>query len=169
MRNLSYAGNLLAISAKTHIRIYDTARYATDDEDSYLFQPKNLKLRDVVSSLVFRDDGKLLLAGDKSGNIALVPRSNSLKVMQMYKAEKAAVVALAINPEQNTQFAAADGALTLRIWNLDNYREPAIELENAHSDYIRDLKYLSRGVLISASHDRSIKRWDIREKAAEAT
>lgn len=98
----------------------------------------------------------MLLVGDKSGNASLIPKSNSLKVIQVYPG-KSPISALSLNPEVPTQFVAANNDRNLKVWMLDDSRSPLHLMNSAHSDYIRDIKFQNKEVFFSASHDRSIK------------
>ncbi len=48
-----------------------------------------------------------------------------------------------MNSEVGTQFASADRSHALKVWKLDDYRQPVWSVESAHQDYIKDIKYAS--------------------------
>jgi WD40 repeat protein len=60
-----------------------------------------------------------------------------------------------------TQLATCSNDLSILIYNLSQ-NEPFSKLKNAHSDYIRCVRYLDENTVITGSLDKTIKLWDIR-------
>jgi len=67
----------------------------------------------------------------------------------------------------NGNIATCSSDKTVRIWNIINY--PCIKVFHGHSGYVCALFELPNNVLVSGSHDRSIKFWDLDTKMLKKT
>jgi len=119
------------------------------------------KFKDVTQCASWRNDGKLLLAGEASGSCALV-ETETKKVLRRFRGHGDAVTCASFASSDKTQAATGGRDGRLRLWDVVTCE--LLHTVDAHSDC---MKYLGAGPggpdsWISAGYDGKMKLWDIR-------
>ncbi|KAK8824541.1 hypothetical protein WA577_006938 [Blastocystis sp. JDR] len=123
---------------------------------------------DIAYSGTFRQDGKLLVAGDEKGNIKLfdVESKTLLRETRPHSAGTHAVNFLSM-----TQLVSASDDKTLCLYDIPT--NTVVNTYHGHTDYVRSLSIYSgemvnNDVFVSGSFDRCVKLWDQRLPPEEA-
>jgi hypothetical protein len=143
----SLSGNRLASGSddKT-VKIWNLEKYKCDETLDDCDSP--------ICSLIQIND--YLLGGLENGDI-IIWDLEKFEYVTTLNEHTNRVNCLFILP--NNQFASASSDHTIKIWSLENLKEPLLSL-NEHTDGINALKMTKDGCLISISKDRTIKIWD---------
>jgi len=152
--SFSKNGNLFAVNNSMKIQLWELESM----KQICSFE----RFKDIVTCASFRDDGKLILAGDGSGKTSVLNVEGKTTLKRL-RGHKGAVTAAMFVP--NTSMVVTGGKdKTIRVWDITSTDE--LEKWEAHKDSI---KCIARSpvddmAFASASYDGSIKFWDIREK-----
>ena len=113
----------------------------------------------------FRNDGKLIVAGDKTG-IVKVFDVQSKAVLRQMKRHNAAVRCTTWAHDSVHIYSGSDDKKAFK-WDLAT-EEVVWSSKSNHSDYIRalDASPVSSDIFITGSYDHSVKLWDCRQEAA---
>lgn len=126
------------------------------------------RFQDEAYSARFRKDGKLILAGDKTGNIKVFDVQTKAALRQI-KAHSAAVRATVWASDGLHMISGSDD-MAVKVWDLGT-EELIWEEKNSHNDYVRslDASPVDGNVFMSASYDHLIKIWDRRQSTQIAS
>jgi len=109
----------------------------------------------------WRNDGKLLLAGEASGTCAVV-ETDSMKVLRRLRGHGDAVTCATFSLADKTRAVTGGRDGRLRVWDVAT--NDLLQTVDAHND---SMKAIASGVggpdsFISAGYDGLVKRWDLR-------
>lgn len=115
----------------------------------------------------FRQDGRLLVAGDEQGNVKLFDPS-SKNVLRLFRGHKAPVHRTFFTPDLLHVTSFSDDK-TVKLWDIAT--EKALHTYEEHNDYIRAgaVNPVSADVLASGGYDGLIKLYDTRSKQVTFT
>ena len=147
----------LAVSASARVILYDTSQPSTPKKTISRFS-------DVAYSANIRADGKLLIAGDKSGCIQLFDASSRsiLRKIDPGQAHSSLPVWVTkFDPNSMTQFLSAGDDNVIKMWDVTS--DKATAQFSGHVDYIRTVEYIREsGLIVSGSLDGTVRIWDPR-------
>ncbi|RUT00757.1 hypothetical protein DSM106972_071660 [Dulcicalothrix desertica PCC 7102] len=181
----SARSNLQAQNGYSAGNLLNLLRYLGTDLTGYDFSQmnikqadfRNLKLKNVnfnnsnlesclfstqlggVIWVVFSKSGKLLAAGDVSGNVHIWEVvQDKLIPYALLQGHDGWVWSVRFSNDE--QFLASAGdEYNIRVWRLET--QSVDKLLQGHTDWIRSLSFSREGILASASDDKTVKLWDI--------
>lgn len=121
------------------------------------------RFQDDAFSGKFRKDGKLLVAGDKAGQIKILD-VHSKSIIRWMKGHTAAVRSVSWTADGLHVVSGSDDH-SVRYWDLGT-GDLLWENKSAHNDYIRtvDASPVDSNLFISGSYDHTVLLWDRRQK-----
>ncbi|KAI8992653.1 WD40-repeat-containing domain protein [Pilobolus umbonatus] len=148
-----------AVTASTRVQVYSSKTH----------QPKKTisRFKDIAYSGSFRQDGKLIVAGDATGLVQMFD-GNSRAILRTFRSHMLPTqVTLFCNNKTNIMSASDDK--TVRIWDIPTGE--SINIFEEHEDYIRAgaVSQDNPNLVISGSYDQTVKLWDMRQKESVMT
>ena len=142
-----YFKKQLAIASSTRIQLYAKQELS-----------KSISSKELVTSVTFREDGKLLASGDING-IIRVYDLETRSVLRTLVGHKNAVRDLKFSYEKNRLISCSDDN-TVKYWDVT--QEECLLTFEDHSDYCRSVAVskASPNFFCTGSYDHSIKLWD---------
>lgn len=107
-----------------------------------------------ISSIIYLSIHNLVIAGSYDDSISIwdLTRNSLIKKIK----DVPLVSVLASNPSQEVFIAACSGDNSIRVFSLDGIE---INSWEAHTDYIRSVRFMNDDIIISGSDDKSLKFW----------
>eukprot|EP00158_Paraphelidium_tribonemae_P003880 Partr_v1_DN26439_c1_g1_i1_m24090 putative U3 small nucleolar len=141
------------VSSSARVQIYSAT--------SQVLKKTLSRFGDVVNHASYRNDGKLVVAGDGSGNLQIFDL-NSRSILRSFHGHKMAVRACRFLPS-NTHLASVSDDKTVKIWDIPS-QMVTNSFDDSHSDYVRSLAVskTNSNMVITASYDSTVKVWDLR-------
>eukprot|EP00045_Choanoeca_perplexa_P005134 m.43687 g.43687 ORF g.43687 m.43687 type:complete len:498 (+) comp12952_c0_seq1:110-1603(+) len=138
-----------AVTAGSKITLYDSRTHQAK---------KNLtRFKATATSGRFRQDGKLLVAGDHSGLIQVID-VNGKATLRRFDEHKKAVHAVGFASQPHQVISGSDDT-TVRLWDVS--METAVTTFEGHTDYVRACKACpSSNLIVSGSYDHTAVVWD---------
>ena len=148
--SLCFHGKKLFTGCSTRVQIY---------AGHELF--KSVSLKDLVTSVDVRQDGRLFACGDNMG-VVRVYDSESRSVLRTLVGHKGAVKNVKFMHQTNRLISSSDDN-TIILWDVT--AETILQQysgENGHSDYVRGLCVCAASphLFVSGSYDHTLKLWD---------
>jgi U3 small nucleolar RNA-associated protein 15 len=119
------------------------------------------KHKNIVRCLSFRNDGKLLIAGDGDGAANIYDVAVTRNIIRRLRGHDGPVVAVAFCSDKS-RVATAGEDQTVKIWDVPT-GQVLLNL-TGHSDAVRSLVPVGENGLISAGADGKIIQWDLRNE-----
>ncbi|KAH8287672.1 hypothetical protein KR054_011337 [Drosophila jambulina] len=127
---------------------------------------KNLsRFQKTAYGATFRQDGRLLAAGDEEGHVKLFDTTNR-SILRLFKGHTAPVHRTFFTADK-LQLASFSDDKTVRLWDVAN--EKVVQTyEDAHTDYIRAgaMHPQAGHMFVSGGYDGKINLYDTRQEAA---
>jgi WD40 repeat protein len=115
---------------------------------------------EVVTSIRYSHDGRLLIVGDSDGSIAVIDSTSGIRVGPPMTGHTAAVQALALDPEGRLLVSvSSDG--TAILWNFATH-EALTEPLAGHPDRIFDATWIAEGSALVTAGRNATLLWDVR-------
>ena len=120
------------------------------------------KFSDVAYSGSVRADGKLVCAGDRTGQVSVFEVNGNQSKLRWFKGHKAPVQSALWSRDGTRVFSCSDDA-TVRLWELSTGAQ--VSAFSGHGDYIRcaAASPASEQVWASGSYDHTVRLWDMRQ------
>ena len=150
--------NLVSIFGFNEISIYDTL---TDTEISKF----NSVVSEKISTGIIRNDGKLILTGDDSGKI-LIHEIVTKNLIRKYSAHNLSVTSIDIDSSL-VKFISASRDCSFKYFNMIS-EKPQREYKKCHNDSIMVNKFFDDNTILTGSHDKTIKLWDLRSSLSSS-
>jgi len=149
----------LALSSSARVQIYHPSSRTLAKTIS--------RFKDTVLCAEFRDDGKLLLASDKSGAIQVFDLS-SRAILRSWTPEEthARLQVTKVKWLGLPSVVSVGDDKTVKLWDIT--QKPAVTTFSGHTDYVRSLT-TSGHLIFSGSLDGTAKLWDPRVSTEIAT
>ncbi|KAJ3125727.1 snoRNA-binding rRNA-processing protein [Nowakowskiella sp. JEL0407] len=125
------------------------------------------RFKDTAYSASFRDDGKLIVAGDGTGLVQIFD-ANSRAVLRTLTGHDGTVRTTRFS-SLKTQIISGGEDKTVRLWDIPS--ASAISVLSEHEDYIRSVSTISDNphLILSGSYDHTVKLWDSRSNTCVST
>ncbi|CAK0887760.1 unnamed protein product [Prorocentrum cordatum] len=125
------------------------------------------KFKDLVQCVAWRDDGKLVLAGEASGSCAVVEPTTKRVLRRFFGHGEDAVSCASFAAADKGSAATGGRDGKLRIWDVA--AGALVRTVDAHSDRVKILRPGPGGSdgWISAGYDGHVRLWDLRAASAE--
>ena len=144
--------NIVSIFGTNDISICDTV---TNTEISRF----NNVVSGRISTGIIRNDGKLILTGDDTGKVLIheIITKNSIR---KYSAHTLAITSIDIDSSL-VKFISASRDCSFKYFDMVNER-PIKDYKKSHSDSIMVNKFFDDNTILTGSHDKTLKLWDLR-------
>lgn len=123
------------------------------------------KFDDLVTAVKLRQDGQLILCGDKLGKIQLLQVASRLALRQ-YKEFKNEIVCLDF-ASNNRNFVACANETSWKYFDIQMGDGAVFTCQKAHADHIKVVRFWNDELVLSASLDKHVKLWRIGDGDAE--
>ncbi|KAF4601997.1 hypothetical protein EYR40_005198 [Pleurotus pulmonarius] len=147
-----------AVTAATRVQIYAPRTQKVTKTIS--------RFKEVVRSASFRNDGKLLAAGDDSGLIQVFD-VNSRAILRTLDSHKQPVHVARFSPLEPTQALSCSDDTTAKLWDVSS--QTVLNTFTDHSDYVRtgQISPVSPYVILTGSYDSTVRLYDTRSNVCE--
>ncbi|CAE7401508.1 UTP15 [Symbiodinium natans] len=153
----------LAVVSGTKVGLWQSA----PSKDGNLEEVNSIsKFKDLTQCAAWRDDGKLMLAGEASGSCAVI-EMETRSILRRLRGHGDAVTCAAFAESDKSRVATGSRDGKLRLWDVAT--SELLHTVDAHTD---SLKVLSAGPVgadswITAGYDKCVKLWDARSPSKE--
>ncbi|AET41229.1 snoRNA-binding rRNA-processing protein UTP15 Ecym_7403 [Eremothecium cymbalariae DBVPG len=126
------------------------------------------RFKDVVYSASFRQDGKLLVAGDATGLVSIYDSYNPRNQLVTFQASSHPTHVTKFHPMDSKSLTTANDDRVVRLWDISHAYQPILELTGA-SDYVRSICFLpgTPHMVVSGSYDGVIRLYDTRMESSQ--
>jgi WD40 repeat protein len=139
------------------VKLWDATRLG---EKQVARSPIRVKVGQVALKLAFSPDGQRLVAGGAENTVKIwdVPTGRELQTLRGHSGD---VWVAAFSPDPDGLWVASAGEdSTVKVW--DSHAGTLLRSFRGHTGYIHDMAFSSdRRLLATASHDRTVKVWDL--------
>ncbi|CCF55507.1 hypothetical protein KAFR_0A00690 [Kazachstania africana CBS 2517] len=124
------------------------------------------RFKDVVYSASFRNDGKLLVAGDATGLVSVYDAYNPRSILLSINASTHPTHVTKFHPQDNKTLVTTSDDRVTRIWDISHAYE-AQELTGA-SDYVRSVTFIPSAphLIATGSYDGLVRLYDTRAEGS---
>ncbi|KAF7721902.1 snoRNA-binding rRNA-processing protein [Apophysomyces ossiformis] len=148
-----------AVTASTHVHIYSSKTH----------QPKKKisRFNDIAYSGSFRNDGKLVVAGDATGLVQVFD-VNSRAILRTFR-EHTMPVHVTRFSSNNTNVLSASDDRSVRVWDIPS--ETSVNVFEDHEDYVRSGMFSESNpnLIVTGAYDQTVRLWDTRQNECVMT
>ena len=148
-----------AVTSSTRVQIYSSKTH----------QPKKTisRFKDIAYSGSFRQDGKLIVAGDATGLVQMFD-GGSRAILRSFKAHNLPTQVTQFSTNKSNILSASDDK-TVRIWDIPSGE--SVNVFEEHDDYVRAgvVSQDNPNLFVSGSYDQTVKLWDMRQSGSVMT
>ncbi|KAI8970331.1 WD40-repeat-containing domain protein [Mycotypha africana] len=142
-----------AVTSSTRVQIYSSKTH----------QPKKTisRFKDTAYSGSFRQDGKLIVAGDATGLVQMFD-GGSRAILRTFRDHKMPVHVTKFSTNKSNILSGSDDQ-TVRIWDIPTGE--SVNVFEEHDDYVRAgvVSLDNPNLFVSGSYDQTVKLWDMRQ------
>ncbi|KAI8149626.1 WD40-repeat-containing domain protein [Fennellomyces sp. T-0311] len=148
-----------AVSSSARVQIYSSKTHQAKKTIS--------RFKDIAYSGSFRQDGKLIVAGDGTGLVQMFD-VNSRAILRTFRAHTMPVHVTRFSIDKAHVLSASDDQ-TVRLWDIPS--ETSIHVFDEHEDYVRAgvVSDENPNLILTGSYDQTVKLFDTRTNASVMT
>ena len=144
--------NIVSIFSSNEALIYDVL---TSTEISKF---NNISSEQITTGII-REDGKLILTGDESGKV-FIHEILTKNQIRKYSSHNLSITSIDIDSSL-VKFISSSRDCSFKYFDMIN-EKPIKDYKKSHSDSIMVNKFFEDNLILTGSHDKAIKLWDIR-------
>ncbi|KAI9251965.1 WD40-repeat-containing domain protein [Sporodiniella umbellata] len=148
-----------AVTSSTRVQVYSSKTH----------QPKKTisRFKDVAYSGSFRQDGKLIVAGDATGLVQMFD-GGSRAILRTFKGHELPTQVTQFTTSKSNIMSASDDK-TVRLWDIPTGN--SVNIFDEHEDYVRAgvVSLENPNLVISGAYDQTVKLWDMRQQESAMT
>ena len=114
---------------------------------------------DKISTGMLRNDGKLLLTGDETGKL-FIHEIITKNQIRKYSSHNLAITSIDIDSSL-VKFISASRDCSFKYFDMIT-EKPIKDFKKCHTDSIMSNKFFEDNLILTGSHDKTIKLWDLR-------
>ena len=112
-----------------------------------------------ITTGIIRDDGKLILTGDESGKL-FIHEIITKNQIRKYSSHNLAITSIDIDSSL-VKFISSSRDCSFKYFDMIN-EKPIKEYKKSHNDSIMVNKFFNQNNILTGSHDKTLKLWDLR-------
>ena len=114
---------------------------------------------DKISTGIIRNDGKLILTGDETGKL-FIHEIITKNQIRKYSSHNLSINSIDIDSSL-VKFISASSDCSFKYFDMIN-EKPIKDFKKCHNDSIMSNKFFEDNLILTGSHDKTIKLWDLR-------
>ncbi|KAI9318662.1 WD40-repeat-containing domain protein [Dichotomocladium elegans] len=148
-----------AISSSARVQIYSSKTHTPKKTIS--------RFKDIAYSASFRQDGKLIVAGDATGLVQMFD-INSRAILRTFREHNLPVHVTKFSSDKTHILSASDDR-TVRLWDIPS--ETSVNVFEDHEDYVRAgvVSDDNPNLILTGSYDQTVRLWDTRQNECVVT
>ncbi|KAI9278431.1 WD40-repeat-containing domain protein [Phascolomyces articulosus] len=148
-----------AVSSSARVQIYSSKTHQAKKTIS--------RFKDIAYSGSFRQDGKLVVAGDGTGLVQMFD-VNSRAILRTFRAHTMPVHVARFSIDKTHVLSASDDQ-TVRLWDIPS--ESSVHIFEEHEDYVRAgvVSDDNPNLILTGSYDQTVKLFDTRTNSSVMT
>ncbi|KAJ8662044.1 hypothetical protein O0I10_002376 [Lichtheimia ornata] len=148
-----------AVSSSARVQIYSSKTHSPKKTIS--------RFKDIAYSGSFRQDGKLVVAGDGTGLVQMFD-VNSRAILRTFRGHSLPVHVTRFSNDKTHILSASDDR-TVRLWDIPS--ETSVNVFEDHEDYVRAgvVSDDNPNLILTGSYDQTVRLWDTRQNQCVMT
>ena len=114
---------------------------------------------DKISTGIIRNDGKLILTGDETGKL-FIHEIITKNQIRKYSSHNLSITSIDIDSSL-VKFITSSRDCSFKYFDMIN-EKPIKDYKKCHNDSIMSNKFFEDNLILTGSHDKTIKLWDLR-------
>lgn len=141
-----------------------------DDSEADEIEPiaKITKFKDEVTIVKLREDGQVILVGDKNGLLQLMELKNKV-VLRTYENEHKNQINYLDFSCNKRNFVSCSNETSWKLYDIQNSKGSIATCHAAHSDHVKQVQFVPgvENLVISGAQDKEVKMWEINQNGGD--